>query len=298
MIYGSPQNSLLLSTGLGLNEIGEILAKAKGNEAKILEELEKKGKKYSERYLTYKTYKELTHAGKLKEAILPILAALPCVGKTTMAREVATAFGIGDVMGGDAFRAALREYISKEQYPAFHTSVYEAWKFFGEENKENILKGFDAQARVVNQAIERIVADRGIRDGESMVFEYLHFLPSHYNPQVLHYPAVIPVVLRLDSEEIHKERVMARDTTTHFKGNASRLIPALERYRMMQDYQCEDARKHNVPVVSTDDWPKAVDAVFEIIFARIKQLNSSRGVEEEPEIVRKLREERKKLQKG
>ncbi len=137
-----------------------------------------------------------------------------------------------------------------------------------------------------------MVADRGIRDGESMVFEYLHFLPSQYDKEVLNYPSVIPIVLRLDSAEIHRERVKMRDRKTHLKGDSLRLLNAIDTYRIMQDYQCKDAKKNGVTVVATDDWEKAQDEVFTIIFRKIKILVSSKSLKE-PEKLSKLRSERK-----
>ena len=162
----------------------------------------------------------------------------------------------------------------------------------GEKTEGNIIKGFEAQARIMNKAIERMVADRGIRDGESMVFEYLHFLPSQYDKEVLSYPSVIPIVLRLNSEKIHKDRINMRDRRTHLKGDSLRLLGALSAYRIMQDYQCEDARKHNIPVIATDNWEDAVDKVFTIISGRIKQLIDTSEIKEPDRIV-KLRKERK-----
>lgn len=285
MIYGG-KTSLFLATGLSLKQIGQILS-SKNKE----ETLKRKGKKYLERYLIWRKYKKLTYSQRLKEPILPIIAGLPCTGKTTLAREVATVFGIGNVMGGDSFRAALREYISKEKYPEFHASIYKAWQFFGKETEENIIKGFVAQAKIVNQSIEKIAADRGIRDGESVVFEYLHFLPSQYSPEILNHPSLIPVVLRLDSEKEQKRRISLRDKITHFKGNSKRLFDALKHYRLMQEYQCQDARKNNVPVVKTDNWQKALDQILDIIFLRIKMLNEKREFSE-PELIQRLKKER------
>lgn len=292
MIYG--KDDLLLCTGLSLKEIAEILANS--SPQNIENKLREKGNKYLERYLTFKQYKELTFSQKLKEPLVPIIAAMPCVGKTTLAREVATALGIGNVMGGDSFRAALRELVSKEENPAFFTSVYESWKFYGDETRENILKGFQAQAKIMNQAIERIAADRGIRDGESMVIEYLHFLPSQWSKEVLEYPAIIPIVLRTNSIDVYKRRMSLRDKMTHFKGNAARLIDVAERYLAMQELQCEDTKAHGIPIVVTDDWEAAYDKILDIIFERIRKLINMAGVEE-PEIVKRLREERQKLQK-
>lgn len=267
MLYDN-EKSLLLATGLSLGEIAEVI-----NSKDIEASLEEKGGKYLDRYLTFKKYKQLTFEEKLKLPILPIIAALPCVGKTTTARDIASAFGIGIVMGGDAFRAALRNFVSQEKNPEFFCSVYQAWKFFGEENEQNILKGFDAQAKISNNAVERILVDRGIRDGESMIFEYLHFLPSHFTAGILQHPAVIPIVLRLDSMEEWKRRVGVRDKMTHFRGESKRLLDALDRYKMMQEYQCAEARKFGIPVVSNDNLKEGIDTAIGIIIEKIKKLN-------------------------
>jgi len=286
MIYDDKQ-SLLLVTGLSLKDIGKIL-----NQKNIEKKLRKIGKKYLDRYLTFKKYKQLTFEEKLKEPIIPIIAALPCIGKTTMAREVATAFGIGNVIGGDNFRAALREFVSKEKNPEFFTSVYQSWKFFGKENKENILKGFQAQARIINKVMERIITDRGIRDGESMVVEYLQFLPSQYNKEVLKHPSVIPIVLNLNSEEIWRERIKLRVKKTHLKGGTQRLLDALNKYKIMQEYLCSQAKKYKIPIVTTDNWKKSVQEVLDIILKRVKKLNTLKSREKELEIVKKLKIER------
>ena len=294
MLYDG-EKSLLLSTGLNLDEIADVLKSGNLEQA-----LSKKGQKYLDRYLTFKKYNQLIREGKQKNAILPIIAALPCVGKTTMSREVATCFGIGIVMGGDAFRAALREYISQEKHPEFFSSVYQSWKFFGEETEENILKGFEFQAKLLNQAMERIIIDRGIRDGESIIAEYLHFLPSQYSPEVLKHPSIIPIVLRLDSEEEWKRRIHLRDKMTHLKGQSLRFLDILDKYKMMQEYQCKQAKDYNIPTVATDDWNKGKEKVLDIIFERIKLLNKmaeeGKTIDDKA-IIEKIEKERAKFNK-
>lgn len=290
MIYDD-KTSLLLATGLNLEEIGNVLA-ANKRDNEVEKRLREIGKKYLDRFSIFKKYKELTFGEKLKEPIIPIIGSLPGIGKTTMAREIATALGIGNVIGGDNFRAVLREFISQKNNPEFFTSVYESWKFFGKENKKNILKGFKVQAKIINQAMERIVADRGIRDGESMIVEYLHFLPSQYNKETLKHPSIIPIILNLKSEKIWKNRIRFRARKTHFKGGVQRLIDVLDKYKLMQQYQCREAKKFNIPVVSTDNWGKSVDEVLDIVFAGIRKLNKLKSQAKEPKIIKKLKKER------
>ena len=269
MIYYTDE-SLLLATGLKLKEIGEVL----NSDKSIEEALKEKGEKYLDRYKTWKKYKELTESEELKEPVLPLFAAFPCMGKTSMAREVATAFGFGDVMGGDAFRSSLREFIDEDDEPAFFMSMYETWKVFGEKNEENMIKGFNAQAKIANQSMERLVSDRGIRDGESMVYEYLHFLPSQFREDTLKHPSFIPIVLTVKDKDLWKKRIKSRIKKTHLKGGAQRLIDSLDVYEFFQNNLEKEAKEYGVPVVATDNWEEAVDKVISIIIERVKKLNS------------------------
>ncbi|MCW4006968.1 MAG: AAA family ATPase [Candidatus Bathyarchaeota archaeon] len=269
MIYGSKNRSeLLLATGLDLEKIATVLS-SRDIEDKLLEF----GEKYLERYQTYREYTELVQAGEVKDALIPIIAAVPGVGKTTVAREIATAFGIGNVMGGDAMRAAFRALISEKEHPEFFCSVYEAYKVVGDktQTKENISKGFYTQAFLMNKLMQKIVADRGIRDGESMVIEYLHFLPTQYEEEVLRYPGVIPIVLRLDSKEEHTKRLEDRETSSHLKGKGQRLIEALYKYRIMQEIQCTNAKQADIPIIPTDNPNTALDNIFTTIHIHIKK---------------------------
>ncbi len=288
------EKSLVFSAGLNLQETSEIISKA-SSQKEIESMLAKKGEKYLKRYRLFREYNELTRKGEVKESLIPIITALPCVGKTTLAREVATRLGIGDVMGGDAIRASYRDLISKDEHPEFFCSIYGAWQYVGDrkETKENIILGFYKQAEIMNRLMERIVADRGIRDGESMVIEYLHFLPSQYDPEVLRHPSVIPIVLMLKSEEIYRKRISQRDFVTHLKGNSSRLFDALEKYLMMQDVQIRDAKKSGVPVVATDDYYEALDKVLDIIFERIEKIIKIKSAgHDHIAAINKVREER------
>ncbi len=294
MLYFDKE-SFLLCTGLGINKISEIVCGSK-SEDDIEQKLKEMGEKYLKRYKTMNKYRELVSNGEVSESIVPIIAALPCVGKTTLAREVATAFRIGNVMGGDSIRASYRELVDKEKYPEFFVSIYGAWQFVGDktETKENIIEGFYKQAKIMNNLMERIVADRGVRDGESMIIEYLHFLPSQYDPAVLNHPSVIPIVLRLESMDEWKKRIGKRDRVTHLKGKSERLIPALEKYSMMQDVQCEDARKTNVPVISSDNFEEAREKIFDIIFERIEKLIELKDVpHDDMSVLKRVRDERK-----
>lgn len=297
MLYDDQQFTIesgLLACGVEWKDFAKLVFESLSEE-QMLSKLEQLDPKFKKRFVIWKKYRTGVLAGKIKEPILPVLGAVPCVGKTTIARELSTRLGIGIVMGGDAFRAALRDFVDKDTNPAFFTSVYDAYKIFGEKNRENMLKGFDAQAKPLNRAMERIVSDRGVRDGESIVAEFLHFMPSQWDKEVLEHPAIIPMVLRLDSEAEHKKRIHVRDSTTHLKGNGLRFLEILDIYRLFQEHQTKDAKKQRVLVVSTDNMEKAMDLILDAIFERIEYLIKIKHAQpiKKVEALRKEREHHK-----
>ncbi|GAI73699.1 unnamed protein product, partial [marine sediment metagenome] len=73
-------------------------------------------------------------------------------------------------------RSTLQTIVPKDDDEVLHSSVYDTWKFFGNYSKENLISGYKSQAKIMNFSIQKMIADRGLRDGESMIIEYLHFL--------------------------------------------------------------------------------------------------------------------------
>lgn len=261
------EEQLIYATGLSIKEAGEIVSKKDPEAA-----LKTKGAKYWKRYSILKKYEELKQKGQQKNPIVVIVSGIPCSGKTTLACQINARLLLGDVIGGDAFRSSLREYISEKDNPAFFSSVYKAWQPFGANTPENIIKGYKLQAKVMNSAIERIVVDRCIRDGESMVFEYLHFLPNQYHPDTLKDLSVVPIVLSISESEF-LNRLSIRDTHSHLRGESDRLRQAYPAYKLIQEELLMEARQDKIPVIPTASSEKNLERALEIIFKRIEKLN-------------------------
>ncbi len=259
-----------------------------------LEEIEKLyGSKVRKRVEILNEYWSKVESGEVREPILPIFGGMPSVGKTTTSSYVARTLGINIVIGGDGFRAVLRALIDKEKNPAFFVSVYKAWELFGEFSKENVIKGFEAQAKILNEAIERLIVDRGIRDGEPMSIDFLHFLPSLWHKETLEHPSVMPFILYVEDEERWKSYIKERVKRNHLKGGWKRLIEALESYKIMRDYQLEDAKKHGIPVVAMDDVEKAKEEILEIISNKVKKLMEIKTWDKEHPLIHSIKKERK-----
>ncbi|MHA1220859.1 MAG: hypothetical protein ACTSQB_03930, partial [Candidatus Heimdallarchaeota archaeon] len=266
MIYWNT-DSYLLATGLPLKAISTILHTSL-NEQELLSNLTQLGEKYLTRYQTIKEYYSLSQQGLQKLPLIFVIAGIPGTGKSAIAKELSTALSISNVIGGDALRSSLRAFVPQKENEVFFASAYNSWKFFGDDTKENLLHGYQKQSAIMNQAVQRMIADRGLRDGESLLVEYLHFLPSQYNSEVLQHPSFIPIVLRITDLTIYKERIQARARYSHLRSSSDRLFAQIEKYLILQDYLCSEAKTHNIPIINIDDIEQGFEKILDYVMQR------------------------------
>ncbi|MBD3189800.1 MAG: AAA family ATPase [Candidatus Heimdallarchaeota archaeon] len=293
MIYWDEDDALLLSTGLPLEIIANVLFNSDSEESRQ-SMLKAIGGKYLQRYLIMKEYRSLVRRGEQKMPLILLLAGMPGVGKSVLAKELSTAFGIDLVIGGDVFRSAFRSVLPRAGNEAFFTSIYNSWKVISDQYSENTaVEGFKAQAKIMNQAVQHLIADRGFRDGESMVLEYLHFLPSQFDPGFFNHPSFISIILKINDLSIYEERLASRSRFSHLRSPGERLLDQKERYLLFQDYQCEEAVKFHLPVIPVDHFPQAFDQILDVVFLQIQQLNRLKDYQgPEIELLEKIKKDR------
>jgi 2-phosphoglycerate kinase len=285
-------NSILLGTGLPLKTIGEVLAKGTTKQ-ELVDLLAKLGEKYLKRYNILSNYWQLVHSGRQKLPIVILIAGFPSVGKTAIAKDLACRLNIGPVFGGDALRSVIRGLVSQKSNEFFFTSVYDSWQAFGEKSKENMLKGFQQQAAIMNNAVQRLIADRGLRDGESMIVEYLHFLPEQFNSDLFAHPSFIPIVLKITDKEEYKHRMEQRATFSHLRSPGKRLISNIDSYLLFQEYQCKRAKEFNLPIVIINNFEKGYDMILNIIFQKLQILNEQLDYTKSIPSITRIENERK-----
>ncbi|NPE07037.1 MAG: hypothetical protein GNW80_02040 [Asgard group archaeon] len=256
-------DSNLLATGLPLKVLSKLLVKS-SSEAELQQSLEKLGTKYLTRYLIIREYRTLAETGLQKLPMIPIIAGIPGAGKTTIAKELSTALNIGLVIGGDALRSTLRSIMPKIDNEVLHSSVYDTWKFFGNYSKENLISGYKSQAKIMNFTIQKMIADRGLRDGESMIVEYLHFLPTQIHSDLLVHPSI-----------------------------GERLITEIDKYFQIQEYLCSEATKHKLQIINVNDFVEGFEFILDYVLKRIKSLNEMKDYTKQIKLIDEIINERK-----
>ena len=260
MFAQNEQERALLATGLSLKEAASFI----GRENELSE-------KHKRRYELFLKYIRGIASGEITEPLLLIVGGIPGTGKTTLASELAIRLGIRITLGGDTLREFLRGIADEKSHPVLFSGAYEAWKNFSPEpTRDAVVKGYAEQSRIVNACVARML-DRCERDGESVVLEYLHFLPSFLEPQ-LKFKGAIAMALELKSREEHVQRFKTRQRYSHYRSPVERLINNIDKYNAMSEHMVEDARKHHVPIIESGDFNTAIEQALDIVFAKIEKI--------------------------
>jgi len=204
----------------------------------------------------------------MNQPTIVLIGGIPGVGKTSMAGEIAKALDIDIVLSGDYLREFIRPFGDYGKFSVMGASVYDAWKYFGEKNRENVISGFLAQSEVMNTGLNAILR-RALNNGENMVIEQLHFVPSQLESDV--FASIIPLYLYIKDIGVHRERLRERVNFTHSNSPGERLAEQLESYRLMMEYSMEESRARNVRIFESSDYLVAQKEVISYVIDQEKE---------------------------
>ena len=188
-----------------------------------------------------------------------LIGGIPGVGKTSIAGEIAKALDIDIVLSGDYLREFIRPFGDYAKFSVMSKSVYDAWTSFGDRNRENIVSGFLAQSEVMNAGISAIIR-RAVGNGEDMVIEQLHFVPSQLGKELIN--QIIPIYLYIHDIDIHRDRLKERVNFTHANSPGERLADQLDTYRFMMDYSLDESRSYGIKIFESSDDRKTLKDVL------------------------------------
>ena len=199
-----------------------------------------------------------------------LIGGIPGVGKTSIAGEIAKALDIDIVLSGDYLREFIRPFGDYAKFSVMSRSVYDAWTSFGERNRENIVSGFLAQSEVMNAGISAIIR-RAVGNGEDVVIEQLHFVPSQLGKDMIN--QIIPIYLYIHDIGVHRDRLKERVNFTHANSPGERLADQLDTYRFMMDYSLEESRSYGIKIFESSDYRKTLKDVLAFVESEVRGIN-------------------------
>lgn len=183
-----------------------------------------------------------------------MIGGIPGVGKTSISGYIAREFNINIILSGDYLREFLRPYNNN----ILNKSVYDAYKFYGEKNNENIIKGYLAQSEIIYKGINSILT-RSIKNGEPLILETLYFVPEFIDKNII--DKIILVYIDISDINIHKNRLKSRINYTHFNSPGERLINQLETYKVISKYSIENSKNYDALIIDNINYDETKNKI-------------------------------------
>lgn len=191
------------------------------------------------------------------------IGGVPGVGKTSISGALSRKYNIDIMLSGDYLREFARPIISsKGEGNNLMTSVYEAWKEFGEKTNENIIKGYLEQSKPICSGINAVI-ERADKNGENVIVESL-YLNQELLDTLKKYNAC-SAYLYISDWDLHSKRLNERELYTHKKSPGSRLSAQLDVYRSIMDYSIDLLKKNNMRIFDNTDYAKTRDDVIKFV---------------------------------
>ncbi len=243
----------------GLSEIGREPLRLEIK--RILQE--RIGKEIAQRY------EQMHSLRTLPKPLIILIGGAPGTGKSTLAAELAYRLGIRRLVSSDAIREALRSLVSPQLSPRLHQSSFTAWQtelLPGEDEtpgRKRVIRGYQAQAQQLSAALTAIV-NRSKDEAISLVIEGVHLLPGIL-PIETKDALIVPLVLAVSDETIHRHYFEKRDKQTNKRRRKQGYLKYFTEIRMIHDFIVERAQIEKVPVIDEQDPKVLLEQALEFI---------------------------------
>lgn len=226
------------------------------------------GLEKTEKYIKWQTL------GQIDKPLIILVGGTTGVGKSTIASETAHRLGINRIVSTDSVREVMRAVFSKEVAPALHESSFGAWKAIRtpiDEKIDPIIAGFMEQTAVVSVGIESIIR-RAINENLHMVLEGIHIVPGFLDLSLFENAFVIPLIVTVDDEKVHKSHFYVRSIQTHEQRPHKKYLENFVTIRKIGYYIEGLANKHNVSMIQSYSLDSVILSVLDEIYDKVQSI--------------------------
>jgi 2-phosphoglycerate kinase len=189
----------------------------------------------------------------MTEPIAILIGGVPGAGKTSIAVKLANELGIKEVLDTDNLREVVRMFSDNK---ILHSVTHDCWKFFGEKNEENIIKGLIEHVNLVQPAVLRVL-NYNLRRNTSIIIEGAHITPdiiAKINFPIFYFQLAIP------DEFAHIERLKSKKCCgVCWQQNFSAI-------RKIQEWLNQLCLKSSLPIIENSDINETVERIVSHIY--------------------------------
>lgn len=203
--------------------------------------------------------------------VIILIGGATGVGKSTIATQLAHRLGIVRIISTDSVRQVMRAFFSDRLMPALHFSSFDAGRAVRlpvAEDADPLVVGFVEQARLVMTGLEALI-ERAINEGTSMVLEGVHLVPGYLSPERWSEALVLPMIVVVRDEELHRSHFLVRDRETNGIRPLQRYVENIKEIRKVQELILAKAEAQGTLIVENvaidDTVGRVVDALYHLI---------------------------------
>jgi 2-phosphoglycerate kinase len=236
--------------------------------------VEEVGARYAESFAKWQL------ANQLDRPLVILIGGATGVGKSTIAIQLGARLGITRIIPTDAVREVMRSMFSADLMPALHTSSFDAERVISRaappSDADSVIIGYREQSNAVAVGIRALVA-RAIMEGTDLILEGAHIAPGFLDLDELEGAVVVPFVVTVDDEELHRSHFILRAHESRGR-SADRYLRHFEDIRRIQEYVKSLAEQHGMPIVASYNLDATLAQVIELVVTE--------AVRDVPELVR------------
>lgn len=216
------------------------------------------GDHYAEALMKWRSVQELD------VPLIVLIGGGTGVGKSTIATHLASRLGITRVVSTDAVREVLRSAFTAEMFPTLYASSFEADKAVRQpipHSGDRLIIGFREQAAAVAVGAQALI-DRAIDEGTDMILEGAHLVPGFLSRADSQRAVVVPLLLAVDDEELHKSHFFMRTRDSRNRPS-ERYLNNFKKIRKIQKYMISSALMRGVPIVQHYDLDATLSEIID-----------------------------------